>query len=141
MALVPENPFRDLDNFFNEDLDVMPMVPFRGNRLPEVDVYQTDKNVVAEVSLAGFKPEEIDISVEGNVLNIKGEKEEKKEQGKKGKEYYRKEIRKGSFERAVRLPVEVKGEKAEAEFNEGILKITLPKAEEKKAKKIQVKSK
>lgn len=140
MAIIPFRPFRDLERFFEgEDWDIFPVVPFRGVKVPQVDVYQTDKEVVVEMPLAGVKPEDVDISVEDNVLTVRGETKEEKEE--KRRNYWRKEIRKGAFERLVTLPTEVKGEKAIADSKNGILKITLPKVKVKKVKKVKIKVK
>jgi len=139
MAIIPWRPFRDFDRFFEEDWDVFPMVPFRGIKVPAVDVYQTDKEVIVETSLVGVKPEDVEISVEDDILTIKGKSKEEKEEKKRN--YWRKEIRKGAFERSIALPTKVKGGKAVAESKDGMLKITLPKVKVKKAKKVKVKVK
>jgi HSP20 family protein len=89
--------------------------------------------------VAGVKPADVEISVEDNILTVKGKTEEEKEEKKKN--YWRKEVRKGEFERAVSLPTEVKAEQAKAEFKNGMLKVSLPKTEVKKTKKVQVKVK
>lgn len=137
MAIIRWRPFRDFDRFFEEDWETSPMVPSRGVKFPDVDIYQTDKNVVVEMPLAGVKPEDVDISVENDILIVKGESKEEKEEKKKT--YWKKEIRRGSFERSVALPTEVKGQRADAESKDGMLRITLPKAKPKKAKKVKVK--
>lgn len=139
MAIIPWESFGDMDNFFSKDWDLFPVIPMRGLKVPEVDVYQTNKDVVVEMPLVGVKPEDVDISVENNVLIAKGKTEETKEEKKR--DYYKKEIKKGEFSRSVVLPAEVKTGKAKAEAKNGILKITLPKAEVKKSRKIQVKVK
>ena len=139
MAIIPFEPFRNIDKFFEEDWDFLPVVPFKGIKVPEADVYQTDKDVVVEMPLAGVRPEDVNISVEDNILIAKGKTKEEKEEKKKN--YYKKEIKKGFFERLVTLPVEVKGEKASAKSENGMLKITLPKTKVKKLKRIQVKIK
>ena len=139
MAIIPFEPFRDMDKFFEEDWDFLPVVPFRGVKIPEVDIYQTDKDVIVEMPLAGVKPEDVDITVEDNILTAKGKIKEEKEEKKKN--YYKKEIRKGSFERSVTLPVEIKREKASAKSENGMLIITLPKVKVEKPKRIQVKIK
>jgi len=137
MAITPWEPLRDIDKFFDEDWDFMPVIPFRGKHSPQVDVFQDKKNVYVEMPLAGVKPEDVEISVEDDVLTVSGKTEEKKEE--KQKDYIRKEIRKGVFERTVVLPSKVKENKADAEFKNGMLKIVLPRAAEAKKKKLKVK--
>mgnify|MGYP005839561179 CR=1 FL=1 len=139
MAIISWEPLKDIDRFFEEDWDFMPVIPFRGKYSPQVDISQDNKNVYVEMPLAGVKPEDVEISVEDNVLTVKGKSEEEKEEKKK--DYVRKEIRKGFFERSVSLPVKVKEDKAEAGFENGMLKILLPKAIERKMKKIKIKVK
>lgn len=105
----------------------------------DLDVYQTDKDVIVKASIPGVKPEEVDISITGDVLTIKGEHKEEKEV--KEKDYLRKERRYGTFSRSLQIPVPVKDDKAEAEFENGTLTLHLPKAEEVKPKQIKVKAK
>lgn len=141
MSLIPWKPFSDLDKFFSDDEWFLPVFPRIELTKPAMDIRETDKEIVAEIEIPGFDPEKIDISVEDDVLNVRGTMDEKKEEKEKG--YWRKEIRKGSFERRVRLPVAVKENAIEATYEKGVLKIVMPKAEVKpKSKiKIQVKSK
>lgn len=106
---------------------------------PAVDVYETKNEVVVETPLAGIDPEKVEITVENNVLKIEGKSEKKSEVEEKN--YYRQEIRSGSFYRAVALPTAVQGDKAEAEFDKGMLKVVIPKAEEAKPKTIKIKPK
>ncbi len=106
--------------------------------VPAVDVYQDKDNVIVETQLAGIDPEKVDISIENDVLIIKGESQKKSEV--EDKNYYRKEIRRGSFYRSVPLPAHVLGEKASAEAKDGVLKIVIPKSEEVKPKKIKIKT-
>jgi len=94
---------------------------------------------VVETSLPGIDADKVDISVENDVLTISGKTEEKSEV--KREDYYRKEIREGSFSRSVILPFKVKADEAQAEYAKGILTITIPKAEEAKPKKISIKAK
>ena len=127
------SPWGDMDKFFDADL-------WGGaDFMPAVDVYQDKDNVIVETPLAGVDPEKVDISIENDVLTISGRTEEKKEV--KREDYYRKEVREGSFARSVILPMAVKADQAEAHSEKGILKIVLPKAEEAKPKKISVKIK
>jgi len=104
-----------------------------------LDVYETTNDVVVKASLPGYKAEEVDISITGDVLTIKGEHKEEHEA--KEENYWLKERRIGSFSRAISIPVEVEGDKAEASFENGVLTLTLPKAEEVKPKQIKVKAK
>ena len=94
-----------------------------------------------EVPLVGIRPEDMDISLENNILTVSGKTEEKKEI--KEKDYLRKEIRRGSFRRTLKLPVEIKENEAVAENISGILKITLPKTSKTppKAKRVTIKIK
>lgn len=105
--------------------------------VPAMDVYETKDAVIVEAPLAGVKPENVEVSVEKRVLTVKGEST--KEHEVDDKDYYRKEVRSGSFFRQVALPSSVKEDKVSAEFEDGILKITCPKAAPSKPKKIDVK--
>jgi len=138
MDIIKWSPFRDVDKFFEEDF--FPMIPAISKKaIPSMDIYQTKNDVVAEVSLAGIDPKDVKVTIENDILTVKGEKKEEKET--KEKDYYCKEIRAGSFMRSVSLPVHVKGDKAQAESKDGILKITVPKAEKKIIKEIPIKVK
>ncbi len=138
MALIKWTPnfgpsmFDDMDHIFEN----WPMA--QSNFTPAIDVYQDKDNVFVETPLAGIDPEKVDISVENDVLTIKGEVEKKSEV--EDKDYYRKEVRSGSFYRAVQLPTRVDGDKAEANYEKGILKIVIPKAGEAKPKSIKIKT-
>ena len=138
MPIIPWKPFWDIDRWFEEmepEMRNFPMV-----RTPRMNVYETEKEVVAEVELPGVESKDIDVEVKENILRIEAKTEKKKEEKEKG--YYRKEISSGYFRRAIPLPVEVIGVKADASYKEGILKIVIPKAETKKGKKgIKVKIK
>ena len=101
-----------------------------------VDMYQTDNDVVIKASLPGVKQEEVDITITGDTLTIKGET--KAEEEVKRENYFRQERRYGAFSRSVSIPVPVRGDKAEATFRDGVLTITLPKAEEVKPKRISI---
>ncbi len=106
---------------------------------PAIDMYQTDDEVVVKVALPGFKAEEVQINVTGDMLTLKGEM--KHEEDTKDKAWHIREQRWSSFERAITLPTDVKADKASADFENGILTVTLPKAEEVKPKTITVKAK
>ena len=106
---------------------------------PAIDMYQTDDDVVIKAALPGFKVEEVQINVTGDVLTLRGETKHEEEQNDKA--WHIREHRWGSFERTVKLPTDVKADKANADFENGILTITLPKAEEAKPRTISVKAK
>jgi len=106
---------------------------------PAVDMYEDKENIVVETQLGGIDPEKVDISIENNVLTIKGESEKKSEIDEKN--YYRKEIRRGSFYRSIPLPTKVDGDAASAVNEDGVLKITVPKASEVKPKTIKIQNK
>lgn len=134
---------RDAMNRLFEDSFIRPgawPASFEGTAwtLP-LDVIETKDDILVKASVPGLKPEEIDISVTGGVLTIKGEtkSEQKVEEGS----YIRQERRYGSFQRTITLPADVVADKAKAEFESGVLTLTLPKAEEAKPKTIKVKTK
>jgi HSP20 family protein len=103
-------------------------------------MYETDKAVVVEAPLAGVRPEDVSVSVQNGMLMVKGES--KKEHEIDEKNYYRKEVRSGSFFRQIPLPTGVLEDKVTAEFEDGVLKITCPKTgSDTGAKKIDVKIK
>jgi HSP20 family protein len=105
---------------------------------PTLDVYETPENVVVKAVVPGIKPEDVDITVTGNVLTLTGEAKEETET--KEKNYLRRETRIGSFSRTLELPVGLVSDKADAKFENGVVTITLPKAEEVKPKTIKVKA-
>ena len=106
---------------------------------PAIDMYQTDNEVVVKASIPGLKAEDVQINVSGDVLTLKGEV--KQEEERKDKAWHIREHRFGSFERSIALPTDVKSDKAEAMFENGILTITLPKADEVKPRTINIKAK
>ena len=106
---------------------------------PAIDMYQTDNEIVVKAALPGIKADEVQINISGEVLTLKGET--KHEEEKKDKAWHMREQKWGAFERSVVLPTEVISDKAKAEFENGVLTITLPKAEEVKPKIINIKAK
>lgn len=142
MSLVKWSPFLS-DNYF-DDMDKMisefvPTVRGVNGFMPAVDIYEDKNNIIVETQLAGIDPEKIDISIENDVLCIKGEGEKKTEVDEKN--YYRKEIRRGNFFRSISLPSKVLGDEASAVAEGGVLKISIPKASETKVKNIKIKTK
>lgn len=138
-------PFRDsvtlreaMDRLFEESV-VRPQESDQraaAGRSLAVDVYEKDDALVVKAAVPGVKPEELDITVTGDVLNIKGEVKEEQEIA--AENYHRREFRYGAFCRSLRLPIEVDVDKADATFKDGVLTLTLPKLEEKK-KSVSVK--
>ncbi|KAB2831966.1 MAG: Hsp20/alpha crystallin family protein, partial [Candidatus Brocadia sp.] len=108
-----------------------------GTWAPPLDLSETADKVTVKEEIPGMDPKEVDISIQGDTLIIKGEKKEEKEE--KGKNYYRMERRYGSFARVVDLPASVDTNKVTAECKNGVLEITMQKKEEVKPKQISVK--
>lgn len=147
MELVPWRPFRELSSFRRE-MDRLwdpffAEIPFAGlvsqEWLPSVDISETKDKLLIKVDLLGLEAKDVNVSVSGDILTIKGEKEKEKEE--KDEHYYHCERCCGSFQRSFRLPVNVQADKVDATFDKGILKITLPKTKEAKKKEIEVKVK
>ena len=110
-----------------------------GQIYPSIDMFQTKDSVVIKASLPGVKSEEVEISVTGDTLTISGEM--KAETEVKEEDFFCQERRYGSFSRTIELPSDLKTDKAEAVFEDGILTLTIPKAEEIKPKTIKVETK
>lgn len=107
--------------------------------LPAIDMFQTDDEIVVKAAVPGMKAEDVQINVTGETLTLKGEVKQKEES--KDKAWHIREQRWGAFERSILLPNDVIADKAKAEFENGILTITLPKAEQARPKTITVKAK
>lgn len=106
----------------------------------DVDMYETESEVVIKAKAPGYKEEDVTITTEDNVLTIEGKIQEENEQKEGGKKYHLKEIRSESFIRSISLPTRVDAEKAEASFENGVITVTLPKMEEVKPKTIAIKT-
>jgi HSP20 family protein len=106
-----------------------------GRQFPALCVWEDNENVYAECELPGVKSDELDITVVGNELTIKGRRGE---EPPPGMTYHRRERGAGTFARTVQLPVDVAGERVQASLQDGVLLITLPKAEAAKPRKVQV---
>lgn len=109
-----------------------------GAEMP-IDIYQTDEDVVVKASVSGIKPEEVEVTITGDTLTIKGETKTEEEVEKEN--YFRKERSYGAFSRSILLPSSLQTDKAEATFENGVLTLTIPKAEESKPKQIKIKPK
>lgn len=135
MPIIKHDPFGEVEKFFEDDFfGFFPAV--RRHFAPPMDIYQTNNDLIIELQLSKDVADKISISIEEGILSIK--RGEEKEEEVKDKNYYRREIRKGSFSRSVALPFPVKEEEIKAVYENGVLKIILPKTEAKKSKKIEV---
>jgi HSP20 family protein len=104
-----------------------------------VDIYEKDDALVVKAAVPGIKADDLDISVTGDVLTIKGETKDAEET--KGENYHRRELRFGSFCRSIQLPTKVDVNKVDAVFAEGVVTLTFPKPEEKLPKSISIRVK
>jgi HSP20 family protein len=143
MSLMSWEPFRALrrrDDAFEDlfrEFFRRPMLPPDGGGVePAVEVAESDGEVTVKMEVPGVDKNQIHVTVADDQLTVRGEV--RKESEEKRKNYYRQEIRYGAFQRAVALPVEVDAGKADAELKNGVLKITLPKSKQPKAREINV---
>lgn len=146
-SLIPWRQRREVDRFRGE-IDRLfdeffAWRPFRrsmeeGDWSPAIDVSETGKEIIVSAEVPGMDAKDIDISLNGRVLTIKGER--KQEHEEKEKDYHRIERRYGSFSRSFELPGDVDPNKVKATYKHGVLKLNLPKTEEQSVKKIEVKS-
>jgi HSP20 family protein len=146
MTIVRYDPFRDLrslqeevNRLFSSNLSrgFGEEGIARGAWNPSVDIYENKEQIVLEAELPGMNREDFELSVENNVITLRGQREfEKKDESDN---YHRVERSYGSFTRSFTLPQTVSAEGATAEFRNGVLKVTLPKREETKARRIEIK--
>jgi len=147
MSIVRYDPFRDLRTLQDEvnrlfsgniarGFDDEGIA--RGSWSPNVDIYENKDQIVLEAELPGMKREDFDVSVENNIITLRGERQfEKKDESDN---YHRVERAYGSFTRSFTLPNTVSAEGATADYRNGVLRVTLPKREETKARRIEIKS-
>ncbi len=131
-------PRRDLFNWFFEDLTLPDFWTAEQEWLPAFDVSETENEIVVKAELPGMDVKDIDIALTDGLLTIKGERKLEREDKKEN--YHRIERQFGSFSRSLNLREKVKADGIEAAYKDGILTVALPKAEESKPKKIEVKS-
>jgi len=103
---------------------------------PAVEIFETENEVVVKAELPGIDPKNVSVTVTAEGLTIKGEA--KAEQEEKGRNYYRRELRYGAYERTIPLSAEVKSDETKATFRHGILEVTVPKAERVRPKTVNV---
>lgn len=104
---------------------------------PELDLFEKDGKYVAEFAMPGMKKDDIEIEVNDNRLTISGKRQEEKSEEKAT--YHYREVRRGSFSRSISFPQEIDSEQVNAEYNDGILRITVPKMKPAQAKKVAIK--
>jgi HSP20 family protein len=146
--LVRWEPYRDLVslgeamNRLFEDSIVRPrtgwIVP-RGNGMLAVDMHETDDDIIVKAAIPGLDSDDLDISITGDTLTIKGET--KAEEEIEEENYIYRERHYGAFSRSLAIPTAIKADEASADYENGVLTLTLPKAEEVKPKAIEVKVK
>lgn len=145
MNIVRYDPFRELRSLQDEMTRLFSGVASgtgsneemtTGNWFPRVDIFENKDNLVLEAELPGMTQDDFDLSFENNILTLKGERkfEKKTDEGS----YHRVERSYGNFTRSFTLPQTVTAEGAKADFENGILRVTLPKREEVKARKIEI---
>jgi HSP20 family protein len=145
MNIVRHDPFGDLRSLQNEMNRLFSSSFARGDESeltrgawsPSVDIFENKDHIVLEAELPGVKPENVEVSIENNVLTLTGER--KFEKKAEGDNFHRVERSYGSFTRSFTLPPTVTSENAQAEFENGLLRLTLSKREEAKARKIEIK--
>jgi len=143
--LIPAHPFSllsheidELINRFGEGWDgEWPL----GEHAPSLDLTECNGTLEAKLDVPGMSAEEIDIEVTGDTLTITGKHEEEKKEEDKEKKYHRVERRSGSFRRTVALPCSVKEADVAAEYQDGVLTITLPKTEDARSHRVAINSK
>ena len=148
-GLTPWNPFTEVDEMERRMSEIFerPFLPSIWRRLPieqmtwapAIDVFEKGDKFVVKAEVPGMKEDDIHVSVEGDVLTIKGEK--KTELEVKEEDYYRSERSYGSFFRSIALPSTVDASKIEADYDNGVLEVSIPKKPEVKPKKIAIKKK
>ena len=129
---------RLMEDSFVRPFASWPFAPEGVNSLT-VDMVETDSEIVVKAAVPGVKPEELDISVSGDLLTIKGETKEDREENETNFHY--REWTYGSFERSLALPVSVDVDKATAEFENGVLLLKLPKAASARQTRLQINKK
>ncbi len=130
---------KEMDRLFERFLEPeFPELPVFGEFTPTLDVSDTKDAVVVKAEVPGIEPKDIQVELQEQVLTIRGEKKEEKEE--KGETYYRRERAYGAFARSVRIPAAVDRNKVNATFKNGVLTVTLPKAPEAKGTAIPIKA-
>lgn len=138
------NQWRELDQLSNrlsqmfEPVSSQPMPSSTGGWVPAVSVEETENELILIGELPGMKPTDVDVQLENNVLTIRGSKTEHRKEGEENRRYHVWERSYGSFERSFRLPYTVRADDISAGFEDGLLRIRMPKAPEARTRRIEV---
>lgn len=145
MSIIKYDPFRELRSLQDEmNRLFMTNLPrsvvqedlASGGWSPSVDIYESENEIILEAELPGMSRDDFEVSIENNVITLKGKREfQKKEEGDN---YHRVERSYGSFTRSFSLPRSVSAENTTADFKNGVLRVSLPKREEAKSRRIEV---
>ena len=148
MELIPWRPFgreigslrKEMDDLWNRFFGETPLARrFAEGWSPSVDISETKDSFIVKAELPGLEANDVNVSISGDLLTIKGEK--KKEEEEKDEHHHYIERYSGSFQRSFRIPGNIKTDNIDANFDKGVLKVTLPKTEEAKMKEIEIKVK
>lgn len=134
------DPFHQMERMFDRMNSLMDITGWRSAGSLALNMSEDENSIVVEAAVPGIAEDDIDVRIEGNMLTISGESSQRVERGDEERQWHLVEQRYGRFQRSVRLPVEVKSDKAQADLENGILTITLPKSEPSPVKKIAVKA-
>lgn len=144
MAITRRDPFRDLLNLQNEMTRLFGRAygdeaeGTRSTWVPPIDIYETQDSYKVVAELPGFGPEDVDVTVNEGQLTIRGERKFYDEVSEEN--FHRVERRFGAFQRIVSLPQQVQADKVEAAFDKGVLTVSIPKAEQAKPRRIEIKA-
>ena len=145
-ALLPLSPFRELERFTRNLESRFPRLfrewPFEREEeevMPAIESYVKDGNLIVRADVPGLEAKDVEVSVLGNVLTIKGERKDEKEV--KREQYIRREVSYGGFERRMALPEGAVTDKIKAQFKNGVLEVTMPVGKELTSKKVPIEAK
>lgn len=136
MSLIKWQPFKEIDRFF-EDFASLPGWERMAAGDLAIDLYEKENTLVAEMSVPDVDPKDITVTIDDRQLHISGSRADTKEH--ESREYYNKEIRRGTFTRVVQLPHAVRKGDVTAKYHNGTLTVTMPKTEEATSQQVEVK--
>ena len=134
LSSLPTEMNQVFERFFGPDWDTEAPAPSAW--LPATNVSETEDSFVVVAEIPGLEPKDIDISLTGDMLTVKGEKKQEKEE--KNQRWHRSERTYGSFTRAFRLPASVVADKVSADYKNGVVRITLPKTDESRRREVKI---